>query len=86
MHDKFEVEFYKGGVLAINEHCLSSGQDLIIGYSTGVRALHLNIEFECKCVVDLLGCFAVTITGHYICSGSPIVVDSSVLTLLTLLH
>ena len=55
-------------------------------YSTGIRSLYLNIEFELQCVVGLPGYFARTFSDYYICLGSPIVVDSSfVLYLLTLL-
>ena len=46
-------------------------------YITRIRSPHLNIEFDQKCVVGLLGHFAGTFTRYYICLGSPIVVDSS---------
>ena len=53
-------------------------------YNTRIRSWQLNIEFERKCTVGLLGHFAGTFTGYYICLGSLILVDSSsVLILLT---
>ena len=49
----------------------------MIEYGTGIRSLRLNIEFELNCAIGLPGYFNGTFVGHYICLGSPIVVDSS---------
>ena len=43
----------------------------------GIDSWHLNIEFELKCAVGFPRYFVGTFAKHYICLGSPIVVDSS---------
>ena len=60
----------------VNAQYISVRQDLVIDDGTGICALRLNIEFELKCAVGLLGYYARTFAKYYICLGSPIVVDS----------
>ena len=55
MHEKFGVEFYKGGVLVVKSQYIKVRHYLVTRDSIGVYSRHLNIEFELKRVVALLG-------------------------------
>ena len=58
-----------------------------MGYSTGRRSRHLNLEFGLKCGIGLRGYFARTFAGYYICLDPPLFVESAfVYYFLTLLY
>ena len=63
MEQPFHITRYN----VVNIHYISDKQDLVTKYGPAICSLCSKIEFKFKCAVGLLGYFAGTFSGYYIC-------------------